>query len=736
MTENSERLDLYNGEAAALIGGSDPAGHSLTVKPSWPAIPEPVRALAIILKHWQLSLFFAVAASFAVAAVTLLTKPVYEPTARIEIAPPGSEIFSLQGSVSGFNEAAFVDTQAQALKADALALRVIRQLKLTSEPEFVGRALSTSVASSVDTDGVSPAENAALATLQRNLKVRRDSTSHIVTISFASHSPRLAANIANTLIEQFIEREYEIRHRTITESTQWLSRELEDLRARMEQSRKEMADFQNQSGLADVDDNRSTYTQTVSRLNDDLLKAQADRIRLEALLRNAGNLPPEALPQVDNDAEIQQLANKLAMARADLSQARVIYAKEHPNIKKLQSEINELEGQLNARRALIVKQLRLSYNVASANERMLANQIKTTTSSGAEMARYKALKKQAEVDADLYNSLYARVRESGIAAASKSSNIRIIDRARILDRPTSPNRLRDISLGLIGGILGGLLLAFVVEAFDTRIHSVDDLRGWLDGVAIAAVPVMTARSTIWPRPLLIGKPTIPIPEPDVRPFFLRDPHSPLSESIRGLYSGIRWRRSPEPVQVLLVTSSLLSEGKTTISVNLALAVAQNYHTCIVDADLRKPGVASALGTSSAHSLNEVLSGHVSVDRALTPVDSMPGLEVLSAQTGIDSANRLVCSHAMRCLILELRRRFDCIILDTPPVLPYADSRILAGEVDGVIFVGRAGITDRSSLLRSLELLQAANAAPIIKIVMNAANLRSRDYQYYYSSQAS
>ncbi|HWC17191.1 MAG TPA: polysaccharide biosynthesis tyrosine autokinase [Terriglobales bacterium] len=734
MSDNSQHLDLCSGPTTALIGGSEAAAQNLTVKPCWPAVPEPLRALAIIQKHWQLAVLFAVVASSAVAAVTLLTKPVYEPTARIEIAPPGSEIFSLQGSASGFNEAAFVDTQAQALKADALAIRVVRQLKLASEPDFVSRA--SLAASSAYTDAISPAENAALASLQERLKVRRDSTSHIVTISFASHSARLAADVVNTLIEQFIEREYEIRHKTITDSTQWLSRELDDLRARMEQSRKEMADFQNQSGLADVDDNRSTYTQTVSRLNDDFLKAQADRIRLEALLRNSGNLPPDAFPQVDNDVEMQQLANKLAMARADLSQARVIYAKEHPNIKKLQREIEELEGQLNARRALILKQLRLSYNVASANERLLADQIKATTSSGAEMARYSALKKQAQVDADLYNSLYARVRESGIAAASKSSNIRIIDQARILDRPTSPNRLRDISLGLIGGILGGLLLAFIAEGFDTRIHSVDDLRSWLDGVAIAAVPAMTATTTVWSGPLLFRKRSMPVPKLDVRPFFLRDPLSPLSESIRGLYSGIRWRQSPAPLQVLMVTSSLLSEGKTTISVNLALAVAQNHHTCIVDADLRKPGVANALGTSSVHSLNEVLSGHVSLDRALTPVDGMPGLEVLSAQDVIDSANRLVCSDAMRCLIRELRRRFDCIIIDTPPVLPYADSRILAGEVDGVIFVGRAGITDRTSLLRSLELLQAANAAPVIKIVMNAANLRSRDYRYYYSRQVS
>ena len=736
MSENSKRLDLCSVPTTALIARSEPAAPRLNVKPFWPAVPEPVRALAIIQKHWRLSLLFGVVASSAVAAVTLLTKPVYEPTARIEIAPPGSEIFSLQGSASGFNEAAFVDTQAQALRADALAIRVIRQLKLASEPEFVSRTLSTSVVSSADPDGVSSAENAALASLQKRLKVRRDSTSHIVTIAFASQNPRLAADIVNTLIEQFVEREYEIRHKTIIESTKWLSHELDDLRARMDQSRTVMAEFQKQSGLADVDDNRSTYTQTVSRLNDDFLKAQADRIRLEALLRNAGSLPPESLSQIDNDAEMHLLANQLAMARTDLSQARVIYGNEHPNIKKLQREIDELEAQLSARRTLLLKQLRLSYNVASANERLLANQIKSTTSSGAEMARYNALKRQAEVDADLYNSLYARVRESGIAAASKSSNIRIIDIARILDHPTSPNRLRDISLGLICGILGGLLLAFIAEGFDTRIHSVDDLRTWLDGAAIAAVPAITPTSTIWPRPQLFRKRDVPVPEVDARPFFLRDPLSPQSESIRGLYSGIRWRQSPEPLQVLMVTSSLLSEGKTTISVNLALAIAQNYHTCIVDADLRKPGVANALGTSSLHSLDEVLSGHVSVDRALTPVASMPSLRVLSARNVIDSANRLVCSDSMRCLIRELRRQFDCIILDTPPVLPYADSRILAGEVDGVIFVGRAGITDRSSLLRSLELLQAANAAPVIKIVMNAANLSSRDYRYYHSGQAS
>ncbi|PYU29037.1 MAG: hypothetical protein DMG32_01160 [Acidobacteria bacterium] len=696
---------------------------------------ELVRAIATVKKHWRLSLIFAVLFSGACTVIAFLTKPVYEPVARIEIDPPGSEIFSLERPGSDTNESAYVETQAQDLRGDGLAIDVIRQLNLAQNGLLVDRRLAQRVPPAADAnrEDLTPAESAALTAFRSRLKINRDATSHLVNISFASPDPHLAATVVNTLLTQFVEREYKTRHDAILQSTEWLARQLDDVRAKMQASNTAVSEFQQVTGLADLDADKNTYSEALTDLNRQLMHAQEERLRLQALLSGSLNQGPESLPEVDNNPVVQALSEKLAESKAELSQALVIYGREHPKVKELQHKIDELQTQLAARREAILNELRVSLAIANKHEQLLAKQMKSTTKLGDQMAQYSSLKKQAQADTQLYNSLYASVREAGVAAASKSSNIRIVDQARVLDKPTRPNRPTDILLGLVGGAIGGLVLAFLWEAVDNRIYTPEDITRWIGPSSIAILPAMEANGG---GRLGLSKPLRRKRNQEVRPlFFLDKPSSPQAEAVRGLYTGVRFLGRSWTPRVLLITSSLAAEGKTTVAINLAMAMGQQCRTCLVDADLRRPGVAAAFGLNAELGLGAVLTGLVPLEDALIPSGSISNLTVLPAGPMTAAAGQLILSPAMGDVLLQLRQRFDCVIIDSPPVLPYADGRALAMGADGVVLVGRSAVTTREAMIRALQLLEEAHGAPVITIVLNATDVKLHGYNYYHNVEA-
>jgi capsular exopolysaccharide synthesis family protein len=664
-----------------------------------------------------------------VSVVTLSLKQIYEPVARIEVDPPGEQ-FSLEGGASGGDAAEYLETQAQNLKSDKVAIDVIHRLHLDQNLEMVG---SSKKAKDGDSGAyqLSAGEYSALRSLRKNLTIKRDTASRLISVSFSSHDPRMAALVTNTVVSAFIDDTYQERHDAIMKSSEWLSRQLDDIRDRMVESSRVLAEFQKSIGVADVDANKSTFTEQMAELNRQLTQAQADRIQLEALLKSVQAGSPDVLPEIRNNPVVQQLSTKLAEQRAELSQARVIYGTNHPNVKKLQSQVDELQSQLEAQKTAVLGSIRTSYSAARARENLMDSQIKGASSQLSQMARYNDLKKEAQTNSELYNTLYAKVKEAGIAAASKSSNLRLVDEAHVLDAPTGPNRMLNILVGLLAALAGGVGLAFLREQFDTRIFTPEDIRGLVGTHNIAVMPLFMPSNV---KQLQIsaeqggaadsGKP------PAGLSFLLDRPHSPEAEALRSLYSSVMLSRTGTPPQVLLVVSSLPGEGKTTVAVNLAMAMAQHGTTCLVDADLRRGRAAASLGVRSRPGLTDVLNGTSPLERALAHIPGLPNLTVLPAHAGSANAGQLVCSDQMRSVLDELRKDFQFVVVDSAPILPFADCRALSNLTDGLIFVGRSGITTRELVQQSLELLEQVHSAPVLQFVVNAADMKSVQYRYY------
>jgi capsular exopolysaccharide synthesis family protein len=696
-----------------------------------------LQAARVLAKYWKLSALFAASVFFSVAAVTFLMKPVYEPVAKLEVDPPGAEVFSLNGNASSGGDAVgeYIGTQVQKLEGDELAVQVIRKLSLDTIPEFTKKTAGPTDHPAVPA-ALTDAENAALRTFRLGLTVKPEGGTRIITVSFSAHDPVLAANITNTLAEMFVDRTYNERHAVILKSSEWLSKQLDDIRGKMEQSNKDLAEYERKTGITDIDEKQNTYGLRLAELNRQYTAAQADRIQSEASMGPINSGRDDQLPQVRDNPVIQALSQKLAECKAQLAEAQVIYGDAHPNVRKLQNQATELEAQLAAQRKRVIGAIETSYSTAKTRENLTASELKGATGEASRWGRYSELHKEAETNRELYNSLYSQVKQAGISAASKSSNVRVVDQARVLDLPTKPRRVLNLAIGLGAGLFGGILLAFLRQGIDKTIRTADDVQQWtgISGVSLIPVIAGSGNSNWLPSggKLLAGKSRSGGYGKRVSKVIIERPRSPEAEALRSLETSILLSQQDGPPRVLLVVSPFPNEGKTTVAVNLAIMLARRGPTCLLDADLRRPSIKGVFDCDEGN-LCDVLSGRTDLDEALAPTVEVPNLSVLATNSFPSNPVDLISSESMQKLLSSLRNKFDFVVIDSPPIVPFADGRVLSSQVDGLVFVSRSGTTSQAAITQSMDLLADVHAAPIVGFALNGAEYHSSDY-YGYSSE--
>jgi capsular exopolysaccharide synthesis family protein len=580
---------------------------------------------------------------------------------------------------------------------------------------------------------LTPAEDRALYAFDQSRKVTQTPGSQLITVSVAANNAVEAARLTNTLVDLFIERDFKAREDLIA---QW-QRQLDDIKKRMDDSNHALTAFQNAKGFSAIGDNGNTFSERVVDLSKQLTQAESDRIQLQAYLDKLGSSPgasaqPTSLPQISSDPVVQNLTNKLAETKGQLAETLAVYGPNHPNAKKLQNQVNEIQTQLDAQRSAIFSNLQTTYTASKAREGLLQSQMAGATKQMGVLAQYDALKKEADANSQIYAVLYQKVKEVAIAAETKSSSIRVVDRARVLNRPTKPKRTQNVLLGAAAGLAGGLALALLLEFLDTKIRTPEDIKKYLGAESVSVIPIIGKGGARYGL-ASIGMRSLPgAAQGDSAAFLLDRPNSPESEALRGIYTAVRlsWRNSGGAARVLMIASALPGEGKTMLSVNLALALAQHGSTCIVDADLRKRGVASSLGVSGARGLGEVLAGSVDLDEAFVPHGSVANLTVLPAGAPQGEPGTLISSNAMVDLVGKLRQRFEFVVIDSPPILPVADARSLAALADGILMVGRSGVTTRENMKRAVEMLREVRSAPVLEYVLNAAKPHGFGYSRY------
>ncbi len=716
------------------------------------------QAVRVLRKNRRFILVFAAVASLSIAAVAFLIRDVYQPTARLEIDPPGSGIKTLQEIESSYelDSQNYLETQAQILRSDALAVSVIRALHLDANREFVTKGEVAKFSQRQDLPALplkpsgeneylqeqfnlserTPLESIALLAFQKRISVNAIRNSRLIEVSCASHNPELARLITNTLVTQFMDQNYRNRYTTTMEASEWLSGQLGDLRQKVEESNQAVTDYMRQYGLVTTNDDRDIpQSQLMDDVNHQLSDAQANRIEAEAYIRMIDTGQSDAIPAVRDDQLYQNLMTHYVDVRAQLAQARAVYGDENSNVKKLEDGSNELATQVEAERTRMVNQVRTSFAAAHAREQMMLSAREKVRAEMGEtsshLATYRVLKTEASANADLYNTLQARLKEAGIYAGLRSSNIHIVDLAATLPKPTGPHRGFIITVGAILSCVFALMLAFVRESFSNTVRTPDDIRDWTGLPSLAMLPPINGakpRHDSQPTGSLVGTQRPEIWRPRLAGILSTPSNSAEAEAMHNLSAALS-SQPKAPPRVVLVSSPASGEGKTTVAINLALAFAQRGTTCLIDCDLRRAGIANVFGLQDQAGLGQVLASFRSIDDVVSKVPDLPNLSVIPAGTLLANPADLVASQQMRDLLVAARARFDHVVVDSPPLIPFSDARVLSSLADFVVLVGRYGLTTRRALERSAQLLDEARA-PMVGVVLNDISLDSADYQYF------
>ena len=391
--------------------------------------------------------------------------------------------------------------------------------------------------------------------------------------------------------------------------------------------------------------------------------------------------------------------------------------------------MDQLQADLVSQKRAIFERLQTAYAAAQMREGLLERERERGTKQLNQLAQYNTLKKESQTESELYNSLYARVKEAGIAAASNSYNVRIIDHAQVLRQPSEPRIFLNLSFGLIAALFGGVMIACISDVLDNRIHSSEDILNATGIGTVSVLPLITENNSAHGgggrAQNLRGKPDHCVPK-----FLLERPNSAEAEAVRALYTTVMLSQAGMVPRVLLVVSGFAGEGKTTVASNLALALAQRGPTCLADADLRKSGVSHTFGFQSRAGLADLLSGSAALEDVIKQVPDVANLTILPSGRTHQNAGELMVEETVFRVLTELRSLFHFVVLDSPPILPYTDGRVLSTLVDGLIFVGRNGMTTRAAMTRSMEVLAEIHAAPILGVVLNAADSTISDYEYH------
>jgi len=694
--------------------------------------------LLILRKHQWLILSFMLAVVTIVAIATFRMRPVYVATARIEIDRENANILPFQGSDSYdymMDLENYIETQSKILTSQTLALQTIRNTGLSSRPEFSPPSgPSEAVASGNLANQARPPE---LGEFLGSLSVKRVPTSRLMDVSFESTDPQLAARIVNAHIATYIEQNFRSKYDSTTQASTWLLDQLSELKIKVQKSEDKRISYERQNQIWTLDDKQNITTQRLADANKQLSDAQSERMKKESLYEFAKNGNLDAVPQVQSNTALEDLFKKRTDTKSQYDDALNQYGPNFPKVQRLQAQLKDLDAAIEKEKQQILSVLESDYQEARQREAMLTaalDQQKTEANQMSEkLVEYNILKREAEANKALYEGLMTKLKETAISASLRSSNIRVVDPAMVPTTPARPAKARNIALAFLVGLVGGIGLALLREYLDNTVKTPDDIETLARLPSLAVVPRFLGSNGHSKRPALIPGTSANGREKRIELVAQHLPKSQMSEAFRALRTSILLSQADHPPQVILVTSALPREGKTTAAANLAVTLAQlGDKTVLVDADLRKPGVGRLLnlGSGKYAGLSSYLAGVSSLDLVSVPHPAIPNLVAIPTGPLPPNPADLLSSQKIVEAIAELRAKYKFIVIDSPPIMAATDAVILSVQADGVLLVVRSGETPKEAFTRTRELLASVKCR-ILGVVLNAVDSTAPDYYYSY-----
>ena len=705
--------------------------------------------LRVLLKRKWIIVACVVGIFAAVAIASLRQTPVYDAVGRIAINKADSNLVTFKDSVPvmDYYDPTDLDTETRILQSDLLALQVIRQLNLDKRPEYGGQTAPQPnlVADPLQND--SKRTTALLGGFKGNLKVSLIPNTRIIEIHYRSTDPTLAANVVNVLAATYVEQNFKTKFESTMQTSDWLSKQLVDLQMKVETSQEKLVRYQKEHEILGIDEKQNIITQKLDELNKELTSAESDRMEKEAIYRMTQSGDPTAVASAVASAPVATLAgtgsfpllDKLHQQQADLKiQAAELSTQlgpSYPKVAQLNSQLKEIELQIQGETRKAVDQLRGQYQTALQRETMLREALEKQKQEANRLNEnaidYTLLKRDVDSNRQLYEGLLEKLKQAGVTAGLRSNNFRIVDPARSPNAPVEPNIPRNLLFALVLGITSGVGLAFLLEGMDNTVRTTEQAQ------MISALPslgMIPLGSKSRHNGNGTGRLALTSSKEVVELVTQVRPQSQMAESYRALRTSLLLSSLGAPPKVIMVTSARPQEGKTTTAINSAIVLAQKgVRVLLVDADLRRPSVHKTLGMGPRSGLSNVLTGNATLEQAIATSPILPNLFILAAGSPPPNPAELLASSNMKDVLGELRQQFDHVVIDTPPTLSVTDAVVLSPRVDAIILVIRSGQTTKQALRRARDILMQVNAH-VTGVLLNAVDLTSPDYYYYYEYQ--
>lgn len=698
-------------------------------------------------RRWTIFAFFIIVVA-TTAIFTFTMRPIYRGTTTILINKENPQILDFK-EVFAVNtmDLDYYQTQYKILESRSLAKRVIQITKLADHPEFHPAPaqspwekwkknfwtfwqqklafLEIESISKTEREEETTPEAKLIDEFLKKLKIEPIRNSRLVKIHFDSHYPELSVRVPNTLATAYIQQNLETRFTSTEKAREWLNRQLEDLKAKVERADEVLQAFGSKHDIISLEEKENITMQRLTELNEALAKAEMERMAKEALFRQTQDDQLDSLPAILENKLIQDLKQALIQLEAQYLKLGEKYKPDYPEMKRLQTQMEVIQKRLHGEIQKVINSIKADYEASLKKENLLRAAFEKQKAKAMEMKQkaiqYNILKREADTNKELYRGLLQRMKEAGVSAGITASNIQVLDYAEPPTKPFKPNKELNLLLACLVGLFLGVGLAFFCEYLDNTVKTPEDVEELVRLPSFGLIPEISKKR----RQLLGAGQSYP-----VELITHGQPRSMLAEAYRNIRTSLLLSFSERPPQTIVISSPNPAEGKSTTSVNTAIALSQTgARVIIIDADMRKPRLHQILARRNGLGLSNFLSGRTSLDSIIIPT-RIPNLSFIPAGPLPPNPSELIGSSIFKKMIHSLKEKFDHVIFDSPPVLAFADTTVLSTLVDGVVLVVLAGQTPKETLQKAKEVLYQVEAR-ILGVVINRVNVRHSDYNHYY-----
>lgn len=660
---------------------------------------------------------------------------IFDATSTIQVHSGAAAEYKLNAAADYSDDSQTkMNTELAILKSDTLLYTVAKEMNLANNPDFTGGPSGTPTHISLDDPNV---RAGVIGNLRSSLRVSLVPRTELMTISYTSLSAKLAADIVNKVVYDYIQRSYVTPVQSTNRVAEWLSLQLNELKTKVEQSQAQMMELERRLGVLGYDNSRNQLSASLEELLSAEGIAKISRITAESRYRMVSGMDVNTIEgSIETTpgtapGELNSLRGQIANLRASLKQmtsggAEGGLGPNNPKVKAVQAEIDELTRQLTAEQNRLILQAKEAYLAAKAAEDSTEQELevrkKQAYDQGEDLVRYNILRREFDQNRTLYDGLQQRLLTARLQAGLDAAEVDVIDQAIPPVAPTLQPNSSIIITNMVFFLLGGIVIAFLIESLDTSLHNVAEIESVMQLPSLAVVP-RSRRSTIEQAPgMSVAQRNMNV---------LNQPKSQFAEAIRSLRTSLLLASAGHPPKFILFTSATPSEGKTTTATNLACVLAQgDSRVLLIDADLRRPNVHHRFGLVGKTGLTSVLAGTSPLEQAVQQVAEVPNLDVLPSGPVPPFPTEMLSSDAMRALLDRLGSIYTHVVIDSPPILSVTDGVIMSRFADAVVLVIRHGKSNKHIIQRARDLLLRSGAR-MAGMVLNAVDLNSPDYYGYY-----